>query len=175
MYGGHVGIALAGKGYRSTMPLWVLLVATQLPDWADAAVCSVGGASPPSEMLSHSLPAVAVLATTVALLYYATARDFPGSALAGTIVVSHMIADYVTGLKPTWPGGPFIGLELYRHPAVDFAIEAAVIILGWMIYRRSLPPDRRNSSPVNVMLFCLLLLQLAASVSFSLFPGIKKC
>jgi hypothetical protein len=175
MYGGHIGIALAGKGYRSTMPLWVLLIATQLPDWADATACSFGGASPPSEMLSHSLPAVAVLATVVALLYYAAARDVAGSALTGTIVVSHMIADYVTGLKPTWPGGPFIGLELYRHPAVDFGIEAAVILLGWMIYRRSLPVDRRDSSPVNVMLFCLLLLQLAASVSFSLFPGIKKC
>jgi nitrate reductase gamma subunit len=86
-----------------------------------------------------------------------------------------MLADYVTGLKPTWPGGPFIGLEVYRHPAVDFGIEAIVIVLGWMIYRRSLPADRRDSSPVNVMLFCLLLLQLAASVSFSLFPGIKKC
>src|SRR5437762_6419047 len=102
MYGGHIGIALAGKGYRSTVPLWVLLIATQLPDWADAAACSLGSGSPPSEMLSHSLPAVAVLATVVALLYYAFARDVAGSALAGTIVVSHMIADYATGLKPTW-------------------------------------------------------------------------
>lgn len=175
MYGGHVGIALAGKGYRSTVPLWVLLIATQLPDWADAAACYAGASSPPSEILSHSLPAVAVLATVFALFYYVAARDVAGSALAGAIVVSHMIADYVTGLKPTWPGGPFIGLELYRHPALDFGIESIVIIVGWMIYRRSLPVDRRDSSPVRVMLFCLLLLQLAASVSFSLFPGIKKC
>jgi len=175
MYGGHIGIALAGKGYRSTVPLWVLLIATQLPDWADAAACSFGSGSPPSEMLSHSIPAVALLATVVAILYYAAARDTGGSALAGAIVVSHMIADYITGLKPTWPGGPFVGVELYKHPAVDFGIEAAVIAFGWMIYRRSLPSDRRDSSPVNVMLFCLLLLQLAASVSFSLFPGIRKC
>jgi len=175
MYGGHVGIALAGKGYRSTVPLWVLLIATQLPDWADAAACYAGASSPPSEILSHSLPAVAVLATVFALFYYVAARDVAGSALAGAIVVSHMIADYATGLKPTWPGGPFIGLEVYRHPALDFGIESIVIIVGWMIYRRSLPVDRRDSSPVRVMLFCLLLLQLAASVSFSLFPGIKKC
>ena len=175
MYGGHVGIALAGKGYRSTVPLWVLLIATQLPDWADAAACYAGASSPPSEILSHSLPAVAVLATVFALFYYVAARDVAASALAGAIVVSHMIADYVTGLKPTWPGGPFIGLEVYRHPALDFGIESIVIIVGWMIYRRSLPVDRRDSSPVRVMLFCLLLLQLAASVSFSLFPGIKKC
>jgi hypothetical protein len=175
MYGGHVGIALAGKGYQTTVPLWLLLVATQLPDWADAAVCASGVASPPSEMLSHSLPAVAVLAAVFALLYYAVARDLAASALAAAIVVSHAVADYATGLKPTWPGGPLIGLQLYQHPALDFVLEASVIVIGWAIYRRSLPGGRRRSSPLMVLLFCLLLLQLAASVSFAIFPGVKKC
>jgi len=175
MYGGHVGIALAGKGYRSTVPLWLLLIATQLPDWTDAVVCAAGIESPPSGMLSHSIPAVAVLAAVLALLYFAFARDFGAAALVAAIVASHAVADYATGLKPTWPGGPYIGLQLYRHPAIDFILEAAVIVIGWMIYRRSLPDERRKSSPVNVLLVCLLLLQLAASVSFSLFPGVKKC
>jgi hypothetical protein len=175
MYGGHVGIALAGKGYRSTVPLWLLLIATQLPDWTDAVVCATGIESPPSGMLSHSLPAVAVLAAVLALLYYVVARDVAAAALVAAIVASHAVADYATGLKPTWPGGPFIGLRLYQHPALDFILEAAVIVIGWMIYRRSVPPERRNSNPVNLLLFSLLLLQLAASVSFSLFPGVKKC
>lgn len=175
MYGGHIGFALAGKGYRSTIPLWLLVIATQLPDWADAVACRGGVSSPPSEMLSHSLPAVAVLATVAALLYYASARDPGASALVGLIVVSHMVADYTTGLKPTWPGGPRIGLELYHHPVADFFLEATVIVIGWLIYRRSLPTERRSSGPVKLMLVCLLLLQLAASVSFSVFPGVKKC
>lgn len=175
MYGGHVGIALAGKGYRATVPLWLLLIATQLPDWTDAVACGAGIESPPSGMLSHSLPAVAVLAALLALIYFAVARDFEAAALVAAIVGSHAVADYVTGLKPTWPGGPYIGLQLYQHPALDFVIEAAVIIIGWMVYRRSLPAERKNSNPINLLLFCLLLLQLAASVSFSLFPGVKKC
>jgi hypothetical protein len=175
MYGGHVGIALAGKGYRSTVPLWLLLIATQLPDWTDAVVCAAGIESPPSGMLSHSLPAVAVLSAALALLYFAVARDFAAAALVAAIVASHAVADYATGLKPTWPGGPFVGLQLYRHPALDFILEAAVIVIGWVVYRRSLPHERRNSNSVNLLLFCLLLLQLAASVSFSLFPGVKKC
>ncbi len=175
MYGGHVGIALAGKGYRKTAPLWLLLVATQLPDWADAAVCASGAESPPSEMLSHSLPAIAVLAAVLALLYYVRGRDVGTSALAATIVVSHAVADYATGLKPTWPGGPRIGLQLYQRPAIDFVVEAAVIVIGWLIYRWSLPVDRRSATAVRLMLFCLLVLQFAASVSFSLFPGVKKC
>ena len=175
MYGGHVGIALAAKGVRSTIPLWALLLAAQLPDWTDAAVCAAGLSSPPSGMLSHSLAAVAVLGGSLALLYYGAARDAAAATVVGLVVVSHAVADYATGLKPTWPGGPWIGLQLYRQPAIDFVVEAIVIVIGWLLYRRSLSPDRRRSGPVVLMLAALLLLQLAASVSFALFPGIRKC
>jgi len=175
MYGGHLGVALAGKGFRKTIPLWVLIVATQLPDWTDAAVCSAGVSSPPSEMLSHSIPAVAILAALMAAVYYATQRDTVSSMIVATIVVSHMLADFLTGLKPTWPGGPRIGLQLYQRPVIDFALEAVIIVIGWMIYRRSLPDDRRSSGPAILILASVLLLQLAASMSFALFPGMKKC
>ncbi len=175
MYGGHVGIALAGNGFRRTTPLWVLLIATQLPDWTDAAVCASGISSPPSEMLSHSLPAVAALAAALSLAYFVARRDIASSALVAGVVVSHSLADYVTGLKPTWPGGPWVGLQLYQQPAADFVVEAAVILIGWAIYRRSLPEARRSSSPVVLILVSVLLLQLAASISFALFPGIRKC
>jgi len=175
MYGGHVGIALAGKGYRSSIPLWVLVIATQLPDWTDAAVCAAGVSSPPTEMLSHSMPAIAVLAAVMAALYYLMQRDAVSSTIVALIVVSHMLADFLTGLKPTWPGGPHIGLQFYQRPAIDFAIEAVIIVIGWVIYRRSLPGNRRSSPPAILLLASLLLLQLGASMSFVLFPGIKKC
>ena len=175
MYSGHVGIALAVKGLRTPLPLWVLLIATQLPDWTDAAVWVSGIASPPSGILSHSLPAIAVLGGALALLYYGASRDSAGAGMAGLTVLSHAVADYATGLKPTWPGGPLIGLELYSQPAIDFVLEAVVIAVGWVIYRGSLPESRRRSSPVVLMLIALLLLQLAASVSFAMFPGIRKC
>lgn len=175
MYGGHLGIALAGKGFRPTIPLWMLLVATQLPDWTDAAVCVAGITSPPSAILSHSLPAIAVLGGALALLYYGASRDWAGAGLVGLTVLSHAIADYATGLKPTWPGGPVIGLGLYRQPVVDFVLEGVVITIGWVIYRGSFVESRRRSSPIVLMLIALLLLQLAASVSFAMFPGIRKC
>jgi hypothetical protein len=183
MFGGHVGIALGAKGIRSTIPLWLLLLATQIPDWTDAAVCtaglspgvSFGVSSSPSEMLSHSFPAIGVLAAVMALLYYAASRDGRASVLIAAVVVSHAFADFLTGLKPTWPGGPRIGLQLYQQPAIDFVVEAAVIVIGWIIYRKSLAPERRNSSPVIAMLVAILLLQLAASLSFALFPGMRKC
>lgn len=173
MYGGHIGIALAGKGYRSTVPLWLLVFATQLPDWADATVCT--WASRPSAMLSHSIPSVAVFGVVLAVLYYGAARDWRSSAVVGAIVVSHAVADYATGLKPTWPGGPYIGLQLYRRPALDFVVEAAVIVIGWIIYQRSLPDDRRRSAMSKWLLTCLLLLQFMAALSFWLYPGGPKC
>jgi hypothetical protein len=173
VYGGHIGIALAGKGYRSTIPLWVLVIASQLPDWADATVCTV--LARPSAMLSHSIPAVSVLAAIAALLYYASARDWRSSGLVAAIVGSHAVADYATGLKPTWPGGPFIGLQLYHQPAIDFVLEAVVIVIGWIIYRRSLPEERRTSGSSMALLVCLLLFQLGAAISFSLYPGGPKC
>src|SRR6266550_5481380 len=164
MYGGHIGIALAAKGYRQTVPLWLLIFASQLPDWTDAAVCASGVSSPPVEMLSHSIPAVAVLAVALGLLYYAASRDSQASALVALIVVSHMLADYLTGLKPTWPGGPLIGLQLYHQPAIDFIVESLVILAGWTIYRRSFSAERRQSHPVMLMLIFALVLQGAASL-----------
>src|SRR6266550_8329313 len=175
MYGGQVGIALAGKGYRQTIPLWLLIFASQLPDWTDAAVCGSGVSSPPVEMLSHSIPAVAVLAAVLALLYYAARKDGQGSVLLALIVVSHMLADYLTGGKKTWPGGPVIGLQLYHRPLIDFIVESVVIFAGWMIYRRSLPAERQRSNPVMLILTVALVLQAAASLSFALFPGVSKC
>ena len=175
MYGGHVGIALAGKGYRRTIPLWLLIFASQLPDWTDAAVCASGVSSPPVGMLSHSIPAVAVLAAALSLLYYAARRDTKASALVALIVVSHLLADYLTGRKPTWPGGPVIGLQLYHQPAIDFIVESVVILAGWTIYRRSLPAERRHSNRVMLILIVVLVLQAAASLSFALFPGVSKC
>jgi hypothetical protein len=175
MYGGHIGIALAGKGIRRAIPLWILVLATQLPDWTDAAFCAAGASSPPSEMLSHSLPAIGVLAALLSLLYYAAVRDEGSAAFVAAIVVSHAIADYVTGLKPTWPGGPLIGLQFYHYPFLDFIAETVVIVIGWIIYRRSFPRERRNSNPIVLLLILTLALQLAASVGFVLFPGIRKC
>jgi len=126
-------------------------------------------------MYSHSFAAIGVLTLAGALIYLATTRDLVGSAFVAVMVVSHALGDYITGLKPTWSGGPMIGLQLYRHPAVDFAVEAVVVVIGWLIYRAALPSDRRSSREVFSMLGVLLALQLLADIVFSVSPGLKKC
>ena len=159
---------------RRTVPLWLLIVASQLPDWADAAVClSLRQSS--SAMLTHSIPAVAVLGVAGAIACWFVSRDVRGVALVFAVVATHALGDYVTGIKPTWPGGPLIGFQLYKQPALDFIFESVVIVCGWLLYRRTFPSDKRSSRAVAAVLAALLLIQLAADIVFITTPGLKKC
>jgi len=172
---GHIGVAIGAHGIRTIVPLWLLIVASQLPDWADAVVCSTGTQTTVTGMLTHSLPAVAMLALAGAVVALAITRDFAGSALVGAVVVSHVLGDYFTGIKPSWAGGPTIGLGMYARPAIDFLFESVVITGGWFLYRQSLPVDRRSSREALLLLVALLAIQGAADVVFWLQPGIPKC
>ena len=175
MYVGHVGVALGAHGLRRRAPLWFLVIASQLPDWTDAAFCLSGIRPQLQGILSHSLPAVTVLAIAAAVGYAAVTRDRGGMFLVGAVVLAHVAGDYLTGIKPTWTGGPMIGLMLYRRPALDFLIEAAVIFVGWLLYRRSLAPERRSAEPVYTLLAVLVVIQAGADVILAFTEGLKKC
>lgn len=180
MYAGHIGIALAAKRAWPLVPLWMLVIASELPDWTDAALCIAGVRTPVYGMMSHSIPAVFVIGVTAATLAVLFDRPHPVAVRDAfvavlTMVVLHTVADWTTGLKPTWPGGPMIGLELYRWPIADFILEAVVIVIGWRAYRATLPSGPRAKRSSFLLLGSLLMLQLAADVSFALVPGIKKC
>jgi membrane-bound metal-dependent hydrolase YbcI (DUF457 family) len=174
MYVGHVGAALAAKRFRPSIALALLVVATYAPDWVDAGLC-LAGKSNPVEMLSHSIPAVAFLALAALAGYGIGTRDWTGGTVLATVVVSHMFLDWITGNKPTWPGGPMIGLELYSHPIADFVAEAVVISMGGVLYARTLAPRKRPWVSVSVMLGALLLIQLAIDIAHLMLKTIPKC
>jgi hypothetical protein len=179
MYTGHVGIALAAMGVRHRVPLWALIFAAQGCDWVDAFWWIAGHDDPGStrrlafdgwtaQMASHSVPAVLVITIVCYLLYYATMRDGRGAALLGAVALSHVPVDYVTSVKPTWPGGPRIGLGLYAYPAVDFVIELLIVVAGWLLYRRSLRACCRSTAPAMwVMLGTLVVLQAIIDLGFA--------
>jgi len=129
MYIGHVGAALAAKRVRGSIGLLVLLVASYAPDWVDMGMC-VGGAYNPVGILSHSIPAVLILMLVGFTGYAAATRDWAGALVIAVLILSHMLLDWITGYKPTWPGGPMIGLELYNYPVADFIAEGIVIVAG---------------------------------------------
>jgi hypothetical protein len=174
MYIGHLGFALAGKGLRRNAPIWLLVMATQGCDWVQAVAC-VAAPAGTSAMWSHSVPAVAALAAVLSLSAYLLTANRAIAALTGAVAVSHVLADYITGLKPTWPGGPIIGLDLYSHPLGDLAVELAVLILGWLLYRRSLPPELRSRRLTWVLLVVLGATQLLGVLKLGLLPSTPKC
>ena len=174
MYIGHLGLALAAKGVRRTAPLWLLVVATQGCDWVQAVAC-VAAPAGASAMWSHSIPSVAALTATLWLVSYVLTRDHAVAALTGALAVSHMLGDYVTGLKPTWPGGPMIGLQLYAHPLADLVLETAVLVVGWLFYRRSLPNASQSSRLTWALLLVLGAAQLLGVLKLELLPFISKC
>ncbi|MGH7603886.1 MAG: metal-dependent hydrolase [Gemmatimonadaceae bacterium] len=174
MYIGHVGAALAAKRVRRSIGLFVLLVATYTPDWVDSGLCFMGRYSS-REMLSHSIPAVAVFALIGLLLYGLTTGDWKAGLVVAAVIVSHMLLDWLTGSKPTWPGGPTIGLVLYDHPTADFVAEGAVIAIGGFLYARTLPPRRRPWIDISIMLGALLAMQLAIDIGHQMMKSLSKC
>ena len=174
MYIGHVGAALAGKRARASIGLLVLLVAAYAPDWVDTGLCLAGSYNPHG-MLSHSIPSVLLFAAIGFVAYGLVTRDWRGALVVAAVVLSHIFLDWITGYKPTWPGGPMIGLRLYEHPIADFLVEGVTIVIGTMLYARTLPPKRRPWVDVSIMLGALLALQLAINIAQLLTESLPKC
>jgi hypothetical protein len=174
MYIGHVGAALAAKRVRASVGLLVLLIATYAPDWIDTGMC-VAGAFNPSEMYSHSIPAVLVLALAAFALYGAITRDWTGAFLVAGVVLSHMLLDWITGYKPTWPGGPMFGLRLYDRPIADFIAEGLTILVGTVFYARMSPRRQWRWADFSLMLGALLIMQLTIDIAHMFMRSLPKC
>jgi hypothetical protein len=174
MYIGHVGAALAAQRVRRSIGLLVLLVATYTPDWVDTGLC-LAGAYNPEGILSHSIPAVLLFALVGFAAYAAATRDWTGALVIAAVILSHLLLDWITGYKPTWPGGPMIGLRLYDYPVLDFVAEGTVIFIGALLYGRTLPPRRRPWVDITIMVGALLALQLTIDVAHLLMKSLSKC
>lgn len=176
MYAGHVGFALGAYSFRRTLPLWLVIVAAQVPDWLDAGMCIADMERGPYGLYTHGLIPVAAAAIAFAIITFAISRDPLGALLVAAVVISHYGLDCLTGLKPTWAGGPVVGLDLYAKPMADLIIESATIVAGWLLYRHSLPKVVRNDGMVYAVLFSLIALQVITGVAFFLnATGHVKC
>jgi hypothetical protein len=158
VYAGHAALALLAKAVRPRLPFWLLVPVAFAPDWIQWALEAIGHHN---TEYSHSLVAVGAGASVVAIAYWVATRE-PGDALVlWLLYLSHWAADFITGSKPTWPGGPTVGLGLYGRPAWDFAIEGAVIVGAWLVYRRSLASVLRRHVALVLIPLGLLSFQVA--------------
>jgi hypothetical protein len=172
---GHTAIALAAKRARPSVPLAVLAAATYGPDvieitllllWRWARLQAAFG--------SHSIPSVSLGAAVVAAAYWMWRRDAPGAAMLAAVYASHWAADLFTGTaKPTWGGGPMLGLSLYDHPILDFAVESGLLIAAWLFFWPARDRRRRSRAVHMAGPVVLVLVQLVFNASERLF-GVRS-
>jgi hypothetical protein len=137
---GHIAFALLARTARPRLPLALLVPIAYGPDVVEIAFDVLGNHN---RILSHSLVSVGLLATVTALAVGWWRRSGADALAVWLVYASHWPADFITGLKPTWPGGPEVGLRLYGRPALDWTIELALLAACWLVYRKlSSPSDR---------------------------------
>ncbi|MEO7084532.1 MAG: metal-dependent hydrolase [Gemmatimonadaceae bacterium] len=169
MFSGHAALSLLGKAARPRVPLFLIAVAAYAPDIVQRVL---GYFNQFNRELSHSMPAIGIGATIVALVYWAATGAAADASVLWLAYVSHWFADYITGIKPTWPGGPIVGRVMYLHPGRDALLEADLVLLCWLAYRSTLPADRKNTAITLLIPVVLIVCQLA--FDYSLAPGLPR-
>lgn len=156
MYAGHAAIATYAKGKRPRLPMALLVPVAFAPDWI-AWILRIFHNE--NRELSHSLVSVGIGATIVALVYWLVTRAVNEALALWATYASHWPADFITGFKPTVPGGRYVGMMLYNHAWADFLVESILVILCWLVYRASLPAASRRRWFVYLIPVGLIALQ----------------
>lgn len=155
MYMGHIGIGLGARRLAPETPLGLLLVAALLPDFVDA-ISALTTRSQWFQTYSHTLAGISVGAVVIGLAAWLFTRSLLAAIIGASLVVSHLLADFVTSRIQLWRNGPIVGLAVYNHHPLDFCVEGLVIIVGWWIYRGTLSHKKRYHWAVIAILLLLL-------------------
>ena len=165
MYAGHAAVALALKHREPRLPIVPLVLAAFGPDWLELLLLAMPVQRPESAVLTHSLPAVLIGGSLAAALFAATRR--PGGRIIFLVWLLHWPADLLTGRKPLLFGDQLIGLGLYGLPAVDFALESVVVVIGCALYARSFPSRGDLRRVIVILGAALIAMQAAVDVALS--------
>lgn len=160
MYAGHFGIALAGKGLRARVPLWMFIGAAFSFDLCNLALELAGVEGRLVAWAGTAVGAVPV-AAAVGVAFWAARGDERGAALLALFALLHVPIDLLTNKTALWPQGPRVGFMLYHHELLDLAVESVIVMAGWALYRRTLPPGARASWKAWAMPVGLVALQVA--------------
>ncbi|MEP6494443.1 MAG: hypothetical protein ABJF01_17295 [bacterium] len=157
------------------MSIVLLLPVAFAPDVVEGVFAAFGDHN---RVLSHSLVSVAIGATLVAIAYGVRHRQT--GAMSEALVlwflyVSHWPADFITGIKPTWPGGPEVGLLLYDHAVADALLESVIVVICWLVLRRAAVHVRTGSFAAAVdrrlVTAVVPIFLIAAQITFDVIQG----
>ncbi|MBO2536869.1 permease [Rummeliibacillus suwonensis] len=152
MFAGHFGIAAAAKGKANRLPLWSLIVSSQLLDIVFlllflmgiegfGATIEGGKGTVIRAEYSHSL-LNAILLSVVAG-YLASRRWGKNSGIViGSVTFSHWILDLIVHVPdlPILPGNignfQYLGFGLWQYPFISMLLEGLIVLVGAIIYIR---------------------------------------
>lgn len=173
MFIGHFAPALVAAAVSPRSPrLGTLFVAAQLVDWAFFSLALVGvekmridpaaSAMVPFDLYhmpyTHSLAGTVVWAAALAGLVTAWQRNALGGLLAGLVVMSHWVLDWLVHPADLTLAGapPKYGLGLWDYPWIAMPLELLLILGAFAYYLRR---TRGPIGPPFVLLAVMVLLQ----------------
>jgi hypothetical protein len=133
---GHVSIAYLTRAREPRAEMLALVIASLLPDFADFVLPQGNQCRTSCGLYTHAFPAFLVLALAAGALAWGIWHRRATALMVAAMIVAHVLCDLLTGHKPMWFGGPPVGLALYRFQPLDFALESAMAIAGWVLLRR---------------------------------------
>jgi hypothetical protein len=182
MFVGHYGVAFGAKPSTPVVPLWVYFIAVQWLDvvWSILVLCGVEKLriipgfteADPYDLYympyTHGLPGAIVLSLALGAIVAAMVARQRGMAflIVSAAAFSHWILDLIVHIPdlPLYDNTDKVGFGLWRHVAVSFTLEIAVLLIGAWFYARALPPaGRRGHIALRSFVVLLVLLQVYAN------------
>ena len=156
---GHFGVAFAAKSTKSTAPLWIMMIASELLDLLSFSFEAIGlerfaisrttlreGVQiikPGSIPWSHSLLMSVVWSTLAAGIVYLIYREEKTSLVVGLVVFSHWVLDFIVhppDLYLLLKNSPQVGLGTWSSgPGLIASIALELLLLsgGVVLYANS--------------------------------------
>ena len=152
MIAGHFGLATIIRAKEKTVPLWVLMAATQLLDiiFIPLLLFGIEGLEPIGsgygEVIIHADYTHSFFGSVLISLiaYYFAEKKWgrKGGLVVGFTVFSHWILDFFVHRMdmPIFPGNwldlPKIGLGLWSNPFASIVVESIIVSAGIYLYAK---------------------------------------
>jgi len=182
MFVGHYGVAFAAKPAVKIVPLWIYFIAVQWLDvvWSILVLLGIEKLhivpgftqANPYDLYympyTHSLPGAVVLSLALGAIVAAAVAERRAAAflIVSAAAFSHWILDLIvhTPDLPLYDNTAKVGFGLWRHVAVSFPLELAVLLAGSWTYARAMPPrDRRGHNALRAFVVLLAAAQAYAN------------
>lgn len=165
MFAGHFGLAAAVKAREPELPIWSLIVASQLLDIVFIPLFLTGletiepiGTGSKEILIhagyTHSLAGALLISVAAGWLARRKWGQRSGLVIALT-VFSHWLLDLLVHrpdmpvLPGNWGNLPPLGFGLWQWPAVSMMLEASIILAGGYLYFRYAFFSGKERKPLN--------------------------